>query len=182
MSKNPYRSPVSFSASKSEYSNFSNGPIGGSHLGLRILRTIVYAVLPVPILAATSLLITDLFYFNHHDPEFLRLSELHEAGYLHMFFIYYCVFALFYVALPLLGFSIVIEFVCKKMITRVLTGVGFGFLVSIVLLYYTPLLHVTFVSRWESIESCVNFLNPVVVLVCIALFAGLFSRNDRYRY
>ena len=181
MSKNPYRSPVNSPASKSEYSNFSNGPIGGSHLGLRVLRTFVYAVLPVPILAATSLLVMDLFYFNHHDPEFLRLSEAWEAGYLHIFFLYYCLVAFFYGALPLLGFSIVIEFVCKKMITRVLTGVGFGLLISIVLIYYTLLLPVTFASRWESIESCVDFLNPVVVLVCIALLAGLFSNDDRNR-
>jgi len=104
----------------------------GSHVGLRILRTLVYAVLPLPIMLAAFFVITDLFHFNHHDPEFLRLSESYEAGYLLIDFLLYLAIGTFYLWLPLIAFSSVLELFCKQVATRVLTGIGFGVFISTV--------------------------------------------------
>lgn len=120
MNENPFHSPSSppSNVQKARHhvwnSSLLNRLFHGSHIGLRILRTLVYAVLPLPIMLAAFFVITDLFYFNHHDPEFLRLSESYEAGYLLFDFLFYLVLGGFYLTTPLLAFSSVIEFLCKK--------------------------------------------------------------------
>ena len=138
----------------------------------------------MPIMLATSLVIADLFHFNHHDPEFLRLSESYEAGYLLIDFLLYLAIGTFYLWLPLIAFSSVLELFCKQVATRVLTGIGFGVFISTV---FMPTLNLTgpftfnFASQWEFAEACVDFLNPIVVLIGISLFASLFPGNTPTR-
>ena len=189
MNENPFHSPSSQPSSVQEASHrvwnssLLNQLFHGSHVGLRILRTLVYAVLPLPIMLAAFFVITDLFYFNHHDSEFLRLSESYEAGYLLFDFLFYLVLGGFCLTTPLLAFSSVIEFLCKKLTTRVLAGIGFGVFVSTLVAVtfgFAGSFDFNFASKWELVEACVNFLNPIVVLVGISLFASLFPGNTNH--
>ena len=168
MANNPYQTP-------------ENGPQAGvahqspGSLGLRLLRCSVNALLPIPLIVAGSFLITDLFYFNRYS-EYMRLYDSFQAGFLFLDFMFDCIMAFLYLSLPLVAFAIVIEFLCKSSPARLLAGVCFGVLIGGLRVWYSGTFF-TLDSKWYAIESCLQFLVPIVVLAFLTMLLGVFRKN-----
>jgi hypothetical protein len=131
----------------------------------------VVAVLPVPALVAFDFLVTDLFYVNR-SPDYLRISESFEAGYLLFDFAFCCIYVALLLAVPLVAFSVVFEFVCKTT-TRLWCGLFFGSIVSW-LQCLDSLWTFDFSSFPIAIESSLFLLGPIVIFVCVSLSPRLF--------
>ena len=168
MANNPYQAP-------------ENAPHAGvahqspSSLGLRLLSCSFSALLAIPLIVAGSFLITDLFYFNRY-PEYMRLYDSFQSGFLFLDFMFDCIMEFFYLALPLVVFAIVTEFLCKSSQATLFAGVCFGVLIGGLRIWYSSTFF-TLVSKWYAIESCLQFLVPIVVLTFLTLLLGTFRRN-----
>ena len=171
MTQNPFQStPCSDEATFQS----ANRP----HVGLRLLRVIAGVTLPVLLLAAADFLVADIFFINRHDPEYLRLLDSYAAGYLFFDFLLYCVIIGLLLGLPLIVYSVVLEFFCSGTIARFSAGLGFGILATAIMFYY-GLSSFASASRPEIAESCIYCLLPTVIMVGLSLCIGYFSSSSK---
>ncbi len=134
---------------------------------MRILRLLISAIMPLPILVAMEFVVTDTFHFNK-DPEYLRLSEAYEAGYLHIDFLFYLLMAAFYFAVPLLIFSLVLEFAAKNTNSQYLVGLifGVGFGTFNAWLTTAPS---TFATNYHTLEALAHLVGAITVLFFVVM-------------
>lgn len=72
-----------------------------------IIRILLGALLPIPLMVAIFTLICDLFYFNK-DGDYIRLADS-QIGHIAMDYIFYLILGLMYLGIPCLIYSIILE-------------------------------------------------------------------------
>ena len=149
-------------------------PFGKGQIGRRLLRILCAVLLPLPFLVASELFVSDIFYMNRYDdPEYIRFLDNHSQHILILLLIC-CIETAFILGLPLVLYSVVLEFLCDTTIARLFAGVVFGGLATSILLYYHTI-WIASGSAWEITESCVHCLLPVAVFTGASLCMGGFT-------
>jgi len=123
MTKNPFQTPEIDSQVAPAFRP-------ANPLGLRLLRISVAVILPIPMFVAMLLVVCDVFHVNK-DAEYLRVSEAYQAGYLLLDILFYLLMASTLLGLPVVCFSLALEFLCKTAVARFITGVAFGLLIGL---------------------------------------------------
>ena len=143
---------------------------------LTTLRILTGMLLPLPLLVGMFFIVGDAFHFNR-DAEYLRLSEAFEAGYLFLDLFFYCMMASTYLSIPLVAFSLVLEFTCKRSASRYLAGIIFGVSIG-ALLAFAVTSAFTLLTSWDVTEACVHMIGTVaVMLFCVMVVDRLRSKK-----
>jgi len=143
---------------------------------LTTLRILTGMLLPLPLLVGMFFIVGDAFHFNR-DAEYLRLSETFEAGYLFLDLFFYCMMASMYLSIPLVAFSLVLEFTCKRSASRYLAGIIFGVSIG-ALLAFAVTSAFTLLTSWYVAEACVQMIGTVaVMLFCVMVVDRLRSKK-----
>ena len=117
---------------------------------------------------AVWLVISNLFYINRTDPEYIGLLDSWEYGDFWFIYFFYCVLAYFIFAIPLLAYSIILEFFCRKRISRYcVTGV-FGIAIGGFLAWQTTGAF-RLLTTWYLLEAWAQFIGCVAVMMFVVI-------------
>ena len=147
------------------------------NVGLSLLRILIATALPLPLLVVLEFVVSDCFYANK-DPEYLRISEAYEAGYLLIDFIYCFLMAAFLLVVPLLLFSVMLEFVAKSSTSKYLVGLAFGVVFGVLIggMITAPL---TFTSSSYTNEALSYVIGSIGIQLFVVLLVSFLNPKDR---
>ena len=138
-------------------------------------RILISTLLPLPLLVCSFLLVGDIFHVNYPDPDHLRLSESYEAGYLHIDFLYVLAISSVFLSVPLVIFSVILEFACKNSASRYLAGLIFGWLIG-TFVGYISTDGLSSLSRLELAEAFSHLTGSIAVMVLVVIAMEFFRK------
>ena len=114
------------------------------------------------------LIISDLFYMNRLDPEYVSLQDSWEYGDFWIIFLYFSFIAYVLFGIPLLVFSLLQEFVCKTKVSRFAVAVVFGMAMG-GFVAWTTTSSFTLLSPWHLAEAWAHFFACIGVMVLVVV-------------
>ena len=129
------------------------------------------AILPIPMFVAMFFVVCDVFHANK-DAEYMRITEAYQSGYIFFNFLLYLFTASMFLGLPVVAFSLVLEYLCKTGAARFFAGVALGFMTGLFLAWLTTS-SFTLISGWYIAEAAFHVLGAISVATFVATIVNL---------